>query len=124
MTGDPDKDGAHEMAQMDSDGNGKVVLAELKEFMRKNYYTNPEDIQDLQNDDGKPATPEDIEKMIQTDASELLEELDTDKSADLNLEEVVAQYRDIEGGEGMGDDEMPDDEMMDDVEPEEQSEEE
>merc|ERR1712054_707052 len=95
MTGDPDKDGAAEMANMDGDKDGKVTAKELEDFMRKSYYSSEEDLKDLQNDEGKPATPEDITKMIENDAKELLTELDTDKSGDLNLEEVVAQYRDM-----------------------------
>merc|ERR1712205_272858 len=75
MTGGPDKDGAAEMATMDTDKDGKATLEELKAFMRKSYYSSEEDIKDLQNDDGKPATPEDITKMVENDASELMTEL-------------------------------------------------
>merc|ERR1711981_615056 len=82
----PEEDGAKEMAEMDKDKDGKATLDEIKTFMKEKYYTKPEDLKDLENDDGKPATPEDIVKLI--------DELDKDKSKDLNLEEVVAQYKD------------------------------
>merc|ERR1711865_468761 len=90
----PEEDGAKEMAEMDGDKDGKATLDEIKTFMKTKYYTKAEDLKDLENDDGKPATPEDITKMIDRDATELIDELDKDKSKDLNLEEVVAQYKD------------------------------
>merc|ERR1711998_273808 len=65
MTGDPDKDGAKEMGEMDLDKDGKATMEEIKTFMKTRYYSKPEDLKDLQNDDGKPATPEDITKMIE-----------------------------------------------------------
>merc|ERR1712224_908787 len=95
-TGDPVTDGTNEMKKMDADADGKVTSDEIKDFMRKNYYSNEEDIKDLQNDDGKPATADDITKMIETDASELLTELDKDQSGTLSLEELIAQYKDME----------------------------
>merc|ERR1711975_151061 len=82
-------------------GDGKATTDEVKAFMKARYYTKEEDLKDLENDEGKPATPEDITKMIDRDATELIEELDKDKSGDLNLEEVIAQYKD-DGGD-MGD---------------------
>merc|ERR1712094_66634 len=98
----PEEDGAKEMGEMDKDKDGKATLEEIKTFMKEKYYTKPEDLKDLENDDGKPATPEDIVKMIDRDATELVTELDKDKSGDLNLEEVIAQYKDD------GSSEMPD----------------
>merc|ERR1711988_762268 len=112
MTGDPDKDGQHEMQEMDGDKDGKVTLDEVKAFMKKSYYSNDEDLKGLENEEGKPASPEDITKMIEQDATELMKELDTDSSDDLSLEEIVAQYKDTEGMEE-GDEapeDMPDDE--------------
>jgi len=100
---DPVKDGTKEMEEMDSDKNGKATVDEVKAFMKERYYTKEEDLKDLENDDGKPATPEDIVKMIDRDATELVSELDKDKSGDLNLEEVIAQYKD----DGSWNDEMP-----------------
>merc|ERR1712224_908578 len=100
FTGDPDKDGAHEMSQMDGNGNGEVTMDELNSFMKKSYYSSEEDLKDLQNDEGNPATPQDIEKMISNDAKELLEELDTDKNGVLKLEEIVAQYKDVDAADG------------------------
>merc|ERR1711970_859346 len=94
VSGDPEVDGKKEMAEMDANKDGKATLTEIEAFMKARYYTKPEDLKDLQNDDGKPATPEDITKMIDRDATELLDELDKDKSKDLSLEEVVAQYKD------------------------------
>merc|ERR1711981_22031 len=106
----PEEDGAKEMAEMDKDKDGKATLDEIKTFMKEKYYTKPEDLKDLENDDGKPATPEDIVKMIDRDATELIDELDKDKSKDLNLEEVVAQYKDdAEEPEGDEEPEMDDD---------------
>merc|ERR1711981_463208 len=104
----PEEDGAKEMAEMDKDG--KATLDEIKGFMKEKYYSKPEDLKDLENDDGKPATPEDVTKMIDRDATELLDELDKDKSKDLSLEEVVAQYKDdAEEPEGDEEPEMDDD---------------
>merc|ERR1711912_45513 len=91
---DPVKDGTKEMEEMDTDKDGKATLEEIKKFMKDRYYSKEEDLKDLENDDGKPATPEDIVKMIDRDATELIDELDKDKSKDLSLEEVVAQYKD------------------------------
>merc|ERR1712006_54742 len=100
---DPVKDGTKEMEEMDTDKDGKATVEEFKAFMKSRYYSKEEDLKDLENDDGKPATPEDIVKMIQRDATELVEELDKDKSGDLNLEEVIAQYKD----DGSWNDDMP-----------------
>merc|ERR1712023_403807 len=91
---DPVKDGTKEMEEMDADKDGKATLEEVKKFMKERYCSKEEDLKDLENDDGKPATPEDIVKMIDRDASELVTELDKDKSGDLSLEEVIAQYKD------------------------------
>merc|ERR1719178_51944 len=91
---DPVKDGTKEMEEMDTNKDGKATVDEIKAFMKARYYTKEEDLKDLENDDGKPATPEDIVKMIDRDATELIDELDKDKSKDLSLEEVVAQYKD------------------------------
>merc|ERR1711918_203632 len=103
--------GTKEMEEMDTDKDGKASVEEVKAFMKSRYYSKEEDLKDLENDDGKPATPEDIVKMIQRDATELVEELDKDKSGDLNLEEVIAQYKDTDmGDEGDGDEEPMDDE--------------
>merc|ERR1711988_680393 len=96
---DPVKDGTKEMEEMDADKDGKATLEEVKKFMKERYYSKEEDLKDLENDDGKPATPEDIVKMIERGASELVTELDKDKSGDLSLEEVIAQYKD--GGSEM-----------------------
>merc|ERR1712159_573386 len=103
MSGDPKVDGKKEMAEMDTNKDGKATLEEIEAFMKARYYTKAEDLKDLQNDDGKPATADDIKKMITRDASELLKELDKDESKDLNVTEVIAQYQDT------GDD-MPDEE--------------
>merc|ERR1712094_21831 len=100
---DPVKDGTKEMEEMDTNKDGKATVDEIKAFMKVRYYTKEEDLKDLENDDGKPATPEDIVKMIDLDATELVSELDKDKSGDLNLEEVIAQYKD----DGSWNDEMP-----------------
>merc|ERR1711904_667352 len=100
---DPVKDGTKEMEEMDTNKDGKATVDEVKAFMKERYYTKEEDLKDLENDDGKPATPEDIVKMIDRDATELVSELDKDKSGDLNLEEVIAQYKD----DGSWNDDMP-----------------
>merc|ERR1711918_8958 len=101
--------GTKEMEEMDTDKDGKATLEEVKAFMKSRYYSKEEDLKDLEKDDGKPATPEDIVKMIERDATELIEELDKDKSGDLNLEEVIAQYKDTDmGDEGDGDEGMDD----------------
>jgi len=64
VSGDPEVDGKKEMAEMDANKDGKATLTEIEAFMKARYYTKPEDLKDLQNDDGKPATPEDITKMV------------------------------------------------------------
>merc|ERR1719247_1728607 len=107
---DPVKDGTKEMEEMDTNKDGKATVDEVKAFMKARYYTKEEDLKDLENDEGKPATPEDITKMIDRDATELIEELDKDKSGDLNLEEVIAQYKDDGSDMDEDDEEMPADE--------------
>merc|ERR1711907_152369 len=57
MSGDPKVDGKKEMAEMDTNKDGKAKLEEIEAFMKTRYYTKAEDLKDLQNDDGKPATP-------------------------------------------------------------------
>merc|ERR1711912_137264 len=106
---DPVKDGTKEMEEMDANKDGKATTEEVKAFMKSRYYTKEEDLKDLENDEGKPATPEDITKMIDRDATELIEELDKDKSGDLNLEEVIAQYKDDGADMDEGADEPTDD---------------
>merc|ERR1712178_28787 len=106
---DPVKDGTKEMEEMDANKDGKATTDEVKAFMKARYYTKEEDLKDLENDEGKPATPEDITKMIDRDATELIEELDKDKSGDLNLDEVIAQYKDDGGDMDEGGDEPADD---------------
>merc|ERR1711924_513513 len=71
---DPVKDGTKEMEEMDTNKDGKATVDEIKAFMKARYYTKEEDLKDLEND----------------------------KSGDLNLEEVIAQYKDD------GSSEMPD----------------
>lgn len=80
------------MTAMDLDVNGKVTLEEMGLFMKTHFYTNEEDVQDLQNENGQPATKEDIVRMIESDAKELMAELDTDSSGHLDLKEVTTQY--------------------------------
>merc|ERR1711988_386489 len=115
---DPVKDGTKEMEEMDSNKDGKATAEEVKAFMKSRYYTKEEDLKDLENDEGKPATPEDITKMIDRDATELIEELDKDKSGDLNLEEVIAQYKDDGSDMDEGADEPADDAGEEGDEPE------
>merc|ERR1712159_403442 len=118
VSGDPEVDGKKEMAEMDANKDGKATLTEIEAFMKARYYTKPEDLKDLQNDDGKPATPEDITKMISRDASELMKELDKDDSKDLNVTEVIAQYQDSGDMPDEGED-MPEEDADGDVPPEE-----
>merc|ERR1712216_602637 len=118
VSGDPEVDGKKEMAEMDANKDGKATLTEIEAFMKARYYTKPEDLKDLQNDDGKPATPEDITKMISRDASELMKELDKDDSKDLNVTEVIAQYQDSGDMPDEGED-MPEEEADGDIPPEE-----
>merc|ERR1712196_760175 len=66
MSGDPKVDGKKEMAEMDTNKDGKATLEEIEALMKTRYYTK----------------------------AELLKELDKDKSNDLNEAEIIAQYED------------------------------
>merc|ERR1712094_153553 len=75
----PEEDGAKEMGEMDKDKDGKATLEEIKTFMKEKYYTKPEDLKDLENDDGKPATPEEVVAQYKDDAEEPEGEEDTEE---------------------------------------------
>merc|ERR1711912_108584 len=80
---DPVKDGTKEMEEMDANKDGKATTEEVKAFMKSRYYTKEEDLKDLEKDE--------------------------DKSGDLNLEEVIAQYKDDGADMDEGADEPTDD---------------
>merc|ERR1711907_12610 len=91
---DAEKEGKKEMVEMDTNKDGKASLEEVQAFMKSRYYSKPEDTKDLHNDDGKPVSPDDITKMVAKDSQEFMDEVDKDKSGDLNLEEMIAQFKD------------------------------
>merc|ERR1712007_39370 len=65
---DAEKEGKKEMVEMDTNKDGKATKEEVMAFMKARYYSKPEDTKDLHNEDGKPATADDIAKMIEKDS--------------------------------------------------------
>merc|ERR1712216_687052 len=79
-----ERDGKTEMEMIDSNKDGKASLEELEAFMKMRYYESDM----MKGDEAKLA------EQIKSDATEMMKELDVDSSGDLNLEEVIAQYKD------------------------------
>merc|ERR1711959_426544 len=84
---DPAKQGAEELAKMDSNKDGKADLAEVTEYMKKEFY-GPEDIKE------DKLTPQQVTEKAASDAKEYLEELDKNKDGFLDSAEFTAHYKD------------------------------
>jgi len=95
-----EEDGKKEMEMIDTNKDGKASMKELEAFMQLRYYES-----EIHSD--KP-TPEQMKK-VQKDATDMMQELDTDSSGDLNVEEITSQYKG-EHDEDHEDDEEEDEE--------------
>merc|ERR1712100_261940 len=84
---DPAKQGAEELAKMDSNKDGKADLGEVTEYMKKEFY-GPEDIKE------DKLTPQQVTEKAASDAKEYLEELDKNKDGFLDSAEFTAHYKD------------------------------
>merc|ERR1712054_422654 len=84
---DPAKQGAEELAKMDSNKDGKADLGEVTEYMKKEFY-GPEDIKE------DNLTPDQVNEKAAADAKEYLDELDKNKDTFLDLDEFTAHYKD------------------------------
>merc|ERR1711990_1034845 len=84
---DPAKQGAEELAKMDSNKDGKADLGEVTEYMKKEFY-GPEDIKE------DKLTEAQVAEKSSADAKEYLEELDKNKDGFLDSAEFTAHYKD------------------------------
>merc|ERR1712054_553282 len=84
---DPAKQGAEELAKMDSNKDGKADLGEVTEYMKKEFY-GPEDIKE------DNLTPDQVNEKAAADAKEYLDELDKNKDTFLDTSEFTAHYKD------------------------------
>jgi len=97
-TGHPEEDGKAEMARMDTNGDGKATIHEVQAFMRKSYYGEGE-VEKIHAATGKTNPVEKknhIDDLVKKDATELIQFMDTDKSGDLSLQEVIDSFKDDE----------------------------
>merc|ERR1712178_404802 len=83
---DPAKEGKEELAKMDSNKDGKADLAEVTEYMKKEFY-GPEDIKE------DNLTPAQVDEKAGQDAKEYLDELDKNKDSFLDEAEFAAHYK-------------------------------
>merc|ERR1712046_526676 len=83
---DPAKEGKEELAKMDLNKNGKADLAEVTEYMKKEFY-GPEDIKE------DNLTPAQVDEKSAQDAKEYLDELDKNKDTFLDEAEFTAHYK-------------------------------
>merc|ERR1712195_463548 len=76
---DPAKEAQEELERMDTDKDGKVSLEEIKAYFKKEFYSD--DL--LEGAEAGPASTtspaEDLQKLVDDDAKEFLEDLDKDK---------------------------------------------
>merc|ERR1712028_321247 len=84
------------MQLIDLNGDGKVSLAEIQAFFKKEFYSETQ-LEQTQDEDGNSiALPEEelgeLAEMAESDAKEFLDELDTNKDGFLSLKELAAQY--------------------------------
>merc|ERR1712017_21090 len=84
---DPAKQGKEELDKMDGNKDGKADLAEITEYMKKEFY-GPEDIKE------DKLTPQQVTDKSASDAKEYLEELDKNKDGFLDSAEFTAHYKD------------------------------
>merc|ERR1712031_33050 len=83
---DPAKQGAEELAKMDLNKDGKADLAEVTEYMKKEFY-GPEDIKE------DNLTPAQVDEKSAQDAKEYFDELDKNKDTFLDEAEFTAHYK-------------------------------
>merc|ERR1711865_773738 len=90
---DPAKEAQEELERMDTDKDGKVSLEEIKAYFKKEFYSD--DL--LEGAEAGPASTtspaEDLQKLVDDDAKEFLEDLDKDKDGYLSLQELIEQYK-------------------------------
>lgn len=90
---DPDADAKEELELMDTDKDGKVSLEEIKAYFKKEFYSD-ELVEGVEAGPVATTTPtEDLQKLVDDDAQEFLDDLDTDKDGHLSLEELAEQYK-------------------------------
>merc|ERR1712110_547273 len=85
---DPAKQGAEELAKMDSNKDGKADLGEVTEYMKKEFY-GPEDIKE------DKLTEAQVAEKSSADAKEYLEELDKNKDGFLDTTELTALSKEV-----------------------------
>merc|ERR1712022_29481 len=83
---DPAKQGKEELDKMDLNKDGKADLAEVTEYMKKEFY-GPEDIKE------DNLTPAQVDEKSAQDAKEYLDELDKNKDTFLDEAEFTAHYK-------------------------------
>merc|ERR1712070_1156266 len=113
---DPAKQGAEELAKMDTNKDGKADLGEVTEYMKKEFY-GPEDIKE------DNLTPDQVNEKAGADAKEYLDELDKNKDTFLDTSEFTAHYKDnmddvdseLDEAEDEGEDEGAADEEADEA---------
>merc|ERR1712153_187030 len=93
---DPVAEAKEELQLIDLNGDGKVSLAEIQAFFKKEFYSETQ-LERTQDEDGNSiALPEEelgeLAEMAESDAKEFLDELDTNKDGFLSLKELAAQY--------------------------------
>merc|ERR1712086_580566 len=93
---DPVAEAKEELQLIDLNGDGKVSLAEIQAFFKKEFYSETQ-LEQTQDEDGNSiALPEEelgeLAEMAESDAKEFLDELDTNKDGFLSLKELAAQY--------------------------------
>merc|ERR1712028_84951 len=90
---DPAKEAQEELECMDTDKDGKVSLEEIKAYFKMEFYSD--DL--LEGAEAGPASTtspaEDLQKLVDDDAKEFLEDLDKDKDGYLSLQELIEQYK-------------------------------
>merc|ERR1711998_470080 len=118
---DPAKEGKEELAKMDLNKDGKADLAEVTEYMKKEFY-GPEDIKE------DNLTPAQVDEKAAQDAKEYLDGLDKNKDSFLDEAEFTAHYKEDmddvdseldESEEGEEDDSAADEEGDEDAEADE-----
>merc|ERR1711865_347945 len=94
---DPVAEAKEELQLIDLNGDGKVSLAEIQAFFKKEFYSETQ-LEQTQDEDGNSiALPEEelgeLAELAESDAKEFLDELDTNKEGFLSLKELSAQYQ-------------------------------
>jgi hypothetical protein len=90
---DPEQEAREELAIMDLDKDGKVSLAEIEAYFKKEFY-NEEFMAEQEAGPAATTTPqEDMIAMVQEDAKEFMDDMDTNKDGFLDLQEMIEQYK-------------------------------